>query len=339
MRSTVFVAGLAAASGLETTFRGDLADAAFNKFTADFGRTYTGAERSYRHGVFTATKAMVDQHNSEKGHTYTLGINPFSDLTHAEFLAQRVGGRRSSGRKHAKTSFKVEGAAPPAVDWVKAGGVTPVKDQGQCGSCWAFGSIMAVEGAVFVNSSKLISLSEQQIVSCDKSNGNDGCNGGEQITAMQWLAKGSGVCSEADYPYKSGGGKNEKCLTTCTPVVKVISATELPARNEPALLAAIAQQPVTLSVDASSNHWQSYASGVYSSACKCASDSCLDHAVGGAGYGTDAATGEDFYLVKNSWSTSWGENGYIRLGKGSKYGTSGQCGVLIDNAMASATPL
>ena len=149
-------------------------------------------------------------------------------------------------------------------------------------------------------------------------------NGGDQLPALQWLATTAGQCTEAAYPYTSGGGTTGKCKTACTGVVKVTGGVEVEAKNETALLAAIASVPLSLSVDASSNGWQLYAGGVYTAACKCNKLSCLDHAVGGVGYGTDPKSG-DYYIVRNSWSAGWGENGYIRLARGDKYGPEGQC--------------
>ena len=293
-------------------------------------------------------------------------LNQFSDLTHAEFKARYVGGKRRAGKAAAVSAARAlpSAAAPPAsVDWRAQGAVTPVKDQGQCGSCWAFATTVATEGATFVNSSKLISLSEEQIVSCDKADGNAGCNGGDQLPAMQWLKKTGGQCSEADYPYTSGGGKDGKCKTTCKPATVIYSAIEVPARDETALMTAIAGQPVSLSVDASGNGWQSYGGGVYSKACACTNENCLDHGVGGVGYGSDATAG-DFWIVKNSWAASWGDKGcvnaavvhftlvfshpiylshpfpnrYIMLGRGQKYGATGQCGVQVDNQYVTAAP-
>ena len=207
-----------------------------------------------------------------------------------------------------------------------------VKDQAQCGSCWAFATVGAVEGAWATAGNALTSLSEQQIVSCDKKGGNAGCNGGEQITAMDWIAKDTkGLCTEKDYPYTSGGGKDGKCETTCTPAVAIKKGVELPARNESTLMAAIAMTPLSLSVDASQDKiWQSYAGGVVTESCPCNKDNCLDHGVTAVGYGTSGK--DDYYLVKNSWGTDWGMAGYILLGRGTQYGPGGQCGVLIDNA-------
>jgi C1A family cysteine protease len=156
---------------------------------------------------------------------------------------------------------------------------------------------------------------------------------------MQWLVKEPGQCSEADYPYTSGAaGKDGKCEKTCKPVVAITQAVELPPKNQTILEIAIAQQPLSLSVDASADWWQSYSGGVVTRACKCDNDACLDHGVGGVGYGTDSSAG-DFWLVRNSWGADWGAKGYIQLGRGAQYGPAGQCGVIFDNAYVAAHPL
>ena len=121
---------------------------------------------------------------------------------------------------------------------------------------------------------------------------------------MQWLASVGGQCSERDYPYTSGGGKTGKCVKGCKPAAIITAAIEVPKEDETALMTAIAGQPISLSVDASSNAWQNYGGGVYDGACVCKSDSCLDHGVGGVGYGTDATKG-DYYIVKNSGAFSF----------------------------------
>ena len=163
------------------------------------------------------------------------------------------------------------------------------------------GTAFAVEGANFVANGKLVSLSEQQIVSCDKEEA--GCNGGDQLPALNWVAKEGGLCLEADYPYTSGGGSDGKCKTTCTKAVQIKGGVEIQKNNETALMAALLQVPVTLSVDASDDSiWQSYSGGVVTQKCACKSDSCLDHAVGGTGWGVSGS--QEYFIVRNSWGAS-----------------------------------
>jgi C1A family cysteine protease len=322
-----------ASSFISTVTASSLRSSEFDSWATLHGKKYASPEeRAFRRGVFAATAAQIAAHQARFAlgeETFSMAINKFSDLTHAEFLASYVGGKKKAQKESSYDAAAFAAAIgsttkATSIDWRDKGAVTPVKDQGQCGSCWAFGSTVATEGATFVGSGKLISLSEQQFVSCDKADGNAGCNGGDQLPALQWLAKQPGQCTEAGYPYTSGGGKDGKCETTCAPAAKISKATEITAFNTSALELALSTVPVSLSVDASANFWQSYSGGVITSRCKCSSDSCLDHGVGGVGYGTDSSAG-DYYIVKNSWAADWGLKGYILLGRdeGGKYGKGG----------------
>jgi len=263
--------------------------AAFDAFAARFGKTYaTPAERAHRRALFAAQSRSIAAHNARhaRGEVGSFqAVNRFSDLAADEWRAQTQG-RRPAPRRAAAPEPSAElvasmSAIPAAVNWTAGAGPKSivadvgVKDQAQCGSCWAFATVGAVEGAWATAGNPLTSLSEQQIVSCDKKGGNAGCNGGEQITAMDWLAKQAGLCTEKEYPYTSGTGKDGKCETTCTPAVAIKSGVELPARNESALMGAIALTPLSLSVDASNDKiWQSYAGGVVTESCPCNKDSC-----------------------------------------------------------------
>lgn len=217
-----------------------------------------------------------------------------------------------------------------SVNWVEKGGVTPVKDQGQCGSCWSFSTTGALEGAYFVAHGDLKSFSEQQLVSCDnrKNGGKDmGCNGGLMDNAFAWIEKNDGLCLESDYPYTSGTTKSAgDCDTTCSIVSDsdVTSFVDVKANSDDEMMNALNQQPVSIAIQADQKDFQLYKSGVFSGAC----GTQLDHGVLVVGYGTE--DGSDYYLVKNSWGTTWGYEGYIKLGRGDEYNNgSGQCGMLM----------
>jgi C1A family cysteine protease len=213
-------------------------------------------------------------------------------------------------------------ALPTSVDWSAKGAVTPIKNQEQCGSCWAFSTTGSVEGAWFLAKGELVSLSEQQLVDCSGPEGNQGCNGGLMDYAFEYIIKNKGITTEAAYPYTAADG-------TCQAAGKPVEATlsgykDVSPNSETALLTAIAQQPVSVAVEADQSVFQFYSGGVMDSACGTA----LDHGVLAVGYGTD--TGKDYYKVKNSWGADWGEKGYIRLGRGAKFNPSGQCGIQMD---------
>ena len=219
---------------------------------------------------------------------------------------------------------------PESIDWVKNGAVTPVKNQGQCGSCWSFSTTGALEGAYYIKNGVLDSFSEQQLVDCDtrKNGGKDmGCNGGLMDNAFSWIEKNGGLCTEEDYAYTSGTTKTAgTCDTSCTVVSgsEIISYTDVKANSDNDMMSALAQQPVSIAIQADQKDFQLYNSGVFTGSC----GTKLDHGVLVVGYGS--LDGEDYYRVKNSWGTTWGDNGYIYLGRGDKFNNgSGQCGMLM----------
>lgn len=216
------------------------------------------------------------------------------------------------------------------VNWVKKGGVTDVKNQGQCGSCWSFSTTGALEGAYYVKYGKLPSFSEQQLVDCDnfKNGGKDhGCNGGLMDNAFSWISKNEGLCSEEDYPYVSGTTKQPGvCDNTCSVIEnsEVQSFVDVDKNSDDAFMAALMMQPVSIAIEADQKSFQLYKSGVFTDTC----GTNLDHGVLAVGYGTE--NNIDYYLVKNSWGTTWGDNGYIKLARGSEYNNGkGQCGLLM----------
>jgi C1A family cysteine protease len=217
-------------------------------------------------------------------------------------------------------------SVPASINWVDLGAVTPVKNQGQCGSCWSFSTTGAMEGAYFVANNKLVSFSEQELVDCD--NVDKGCNGGLMDNAFKWVEKNGGLCSESDYKYESGTTmKAGACDKSCTniPNSEIKSYTDVKQRSDNAMMEAVAQQPVAIAIQANQKDFQLYKSGVFTGSC----GTRLDHGVLTVGYGT-SKDGIDYYKVKNSWGTSWGDNGYILLGRGDEYNRGqGQCGMLM----------
>ena len=193
---------------------------------------------------------------------------------------------------------------PKEVDWRTKGAVTEVKNQGQCGSCWAFSTTGSLEGANFIATGKLVSLSEQELVSCSSSEGNYGCQGGLMDNAFKWIEDDNkGIASEDDYPYASGGGAEPKCENYHKNVADVASFTDVEANNPAALVSALAKQPVSIAIEADRSAFQFYSTGVIK---KGSCGTKLDHGVLLVGYGTEDGT--DYWLVKNSWSKGWGDN-------------------------------
>jgi hypothetical protein len=211
-----------------------------------------------------------------------------------------------------------------SVDWVSAGAVTPVKNQESCGSCWAFSSTGAIEGAMFKAHGELVSLSEQNLVDCDS--GDQGCNGGLMDNAFKFDEAAKGLCSEADYPYLAVAGT---CSSNCTKVngSLVTSYLDIAEKDHHGLIASIAIQPTAIAMEADQLSFQFYTSGVFSEA-DCGATGAIDHGVLAVGYGTDTESGKKFFKVKNSWGETWGEGGYFRLDRKSK-NEWGTCAILM----------
>jgi len=276
-----------------------------------------------RRAIFAANVAKIEAHNAAK-ESWTMSVNKFADLTADEFKYRFATGLRTKAKAtklHAtKKAAKKVAALPSSVDWSAKGAVTPIKNQGQCGSCWAFSTTGSLEGAAFVSTGTLPSLSEQQLVDCAQSTGNQGCNGGLMDDAFQWIKQHGGIASEAAYPYTATDGT---CKTNAVSVANVASYTDVTPNSDNDLMTAIVQQPVSVAVEADQNSFQFYTSGVMTAAC----GTNLDHGVLAVGYGT--TSGQDYYKVKNSWGADWGMQGYILLGRGPSYnGGAGQCGIL-----------
>lgn len=271
----------------------------------------------------------IAQHNA-LNLSYTLGHNQFSHMSYEEWrsamhfgLDRPINPASSVHAAPADTS-----SLPASVDWVSAGAVTGVKDQGQCGSCWSFSTTGALEGAVKVTYGSLTSLSEQNFVDCDTlSNGgrDHGCNGGLMDNAFAWATKNGGVCSEAAYPYTSGTTKTAGTCnqSKCTKVAHTApkSYTDVTKNSDSAMMSALAHQPVSVAIEADQKAFQLYSGGVFTAAC----GTNLDHGVLAVGYGT--LNGVDYYKVKNSWGPTWGQGGYILLQRGISQ-SGGQCGIL-----------
>lgn len=215
-------------------------------------------------------------------------------------------------------------ALPDYVNWIGAGAVTPVKNQGSCGSCWAFSTTGALEGAKFIQSGELVALSEQNLLDCDHED--MGCSGGLMDNAFKFDEKSGGLCSEEDYPYKAK--RNPSCNTTCTDVPGSIveSFVDVPPGSEKDLLAAIAMQPVSIAIEASTFAFQFYKNGVITDD-SCGSRGEIDHGVLAVGYGSDIETGKPYFLVKNSWGETWGQDGFVKIGRQGK-NQFGICSIL-----------
>ncbi|KAK7605322.1 hypothetical protein V9T40_007180 [Parthenolecanium corni] len=290
----------------------------WNLFKVKFNKTYENAiEENFRMKIFMDNKYRINKHNKRYEReevSFTLKMNRFGDMLQHE-ISRKMNGYRKNLSKSKRDSIEYRppfnAPVPDSIDWRKLGAVTPVKDQLDCGSCWAFSSTGALEGQYFRKTGKLISLSEQNLIDCSGPYGNQGCDGGLQVLAFLYIDFNKGIDTEQSYPYEAKDGD-------CRYSPSKFGASDkgyisVPQTNETILKSAVAfEGPVAVGVDASNPHFMYYESGVmYSDTCSSIS---LDHAVLIVGYGT-TEKGEDYWLVKNSWGKTWGEQGYIRMSR------------------------
>ena len=287
----------------------------------------SGAIREKMFEKWESNDRYIEEHNA-KNSSFQLGHNQFSGMDSDDFYLYL--GYLNENTK-LNTELSGEDAteflnAPLELDWVEKGAVTGVKDQGQCGSCWSFSTTGALEGAYYIKYGDLKSFSEQQLVDCDslKNGGKDhGCNGGLMDNAFSWISKNGGLCTEDSYPYVSGVTTDKgDCKTSCSIIgqSKVTKYVDVKPSSDADFVEALSKQPLSIAIEADQREFQLYKSGIFTGTC----GTTLDHGVLAVGYGSD------FYKVKNSWGVTWGQNGYILLGRGSQYNNGdGQCGILL----------
>lgn len=275
-------------------------------------------EENARLSIFKDNLKEIEEHNEKyaKGEVaYSLKINKFGDLSPEEFSSKLTGYQKiplaTNRSLSQKFKYSLNANVPDSWDWRSKGAVTQVKNQGTCNGCWSFSATGAMEGQLFLKSGKLVPLSEQQLIDCSTSYGNKGCDGGRMESAFQYLKEVGGIMDEDSYPFL---GKDGKCIFSRNSIVngsRVTSYLELTAGDENALKAAVATMgPVSVAVKATSKEFMFYNGGILTN------DGCgpeLSHAVLVVGYGTES--NNDYWIVKNSWSTEWGERGYVRIAR------------------------
>lgn len=278
-------------------------------------------EFNFRFSIFRDNLAHIRRHNKEN-EDWVLGVNKFADLTSEEFKNKLLPEKiplKDYKEKNFASYDEVE--VPNYVNWVLAGAVTPVQTQGNCGSHWAFSAAGAIESIWNITGHPLTVLSAQQLVDCSGKFGNKGCNGGFMDYAFQYVINNTGLSSEQTYPYVSDQSPGcNKTLANIT-VANITKFVDVLPNNTQSLIQAIAQQPVSIAVEADQTIWQFYKGGVISRNC----GNLLDHGVLAVGYSINGSP--PYYLVKNSWGTDWGENGYIRI---AIIEGEGVCGIQIE---------
>ncbi|XP_055946894.1 procathepsin L-like [Argiope bruennichi] len=295
----------------------------WENFKKVFGKNYNEREEVTRRLIWERRLADIVRHNLRYDlglHSFRKGLNEYSDMPHEEFVKTFNGYRGKPGHKSNGTTWVPVSNAyiPDQVDWRDKGLVTPVKNQQQCGSCWAFSTTGSLEGQHKKKTGKLVSLSEQNLVDCSGPEGNMGCEGGLMDQAFQYIKDNKGIDTEDSYPYTAEDG-------TCHFKRSAVGATvtgyvDIPTGDEEALKKAVATVgPISVAIDASHDSFQTYQDGVYDES-ECSSEQ-LDHGVLVVGYGTE--DGSDYWLVKNSWGTTWGIKGYIKMARNK----DNQCGI------------
>jgi C1A family cysteine protease len=310
----------------------------FVDYMREFNKIYNSDEEiSHRYYTFHDNLEWISEHNLHPSHTYTVGIGRFTDMTHSEYKEfVKSGGLAKSSDIYLKednlrgsltlpkdmcgTMKSESGSYPTSMDWRSKGAVTPVRDQGQQGTCYAHSASEAVESAYFIKKGVLPNLSVQQIVDCSYNYGNHGNNGGMYTYSWTYIHD-SGLTTESAYPYTAGDSDRSSCKPF-TPYTYVSDCKHVPT-NELQLTYAVSHQPISVAIEADSRSFQHYTSGVYNDP-DCGTT--IDHAVVAVGYGT--LNGQDYWTVRNSWGTSWGQDGYILIARNSDVSsTVGQCAI------------
>jgi C1A family cysteine protease len=298
----------------------------FTLFQDKFNKKYDSMEDlEGRFQIFRSNVRNIILHNLDHTQNYTMGINQFTDLTQEEFRDKYVTGYKKV-QSFSCTIFSSEASdLPDSIDWTIKGVVNSVRDQGQCGSCWAFATTANAESVWAISTGKLLDLSEEYLVDCATGIGyfNMGCNGGNPDSALKYMVN-YGQCSETSYPYTSGttkkAGPCEKCIDAG---IKFSGCFDVRPNDQVSLKSAVSYQPVVIAIEADTRYFQSYSSGILTDEIKCGTQ--LDHAVEIVGYGSE--NGIDYWKVRNSWGTSWGEKGYVRIQRTSSTNDIGVCGI------------
>jgi C1A family cysteine protease len=324
----------------------------FTVFQKRFQKVYTTIEDfETRFFIFKTNLYTIFRHNENHTHTFKMGINQFTDLTSYEFQELYLSGYKPMNRNkgsfgckpfsnnNTNTNTNPKNLIPDSIDWTTKNVVNPVRDQGQCGSCWAFAttanaeSVWAIATSQKQDQTQLLDLSEQYLVDCATGIGyfNMGCNGGEPDSAFKYMINNAEYY-ETDYPYTATTGTcktKSKKIQPASP--KFSTCYDITPNDQIALKAATAKNPVVVAIEADTRYFQSYSSGILTDSIKCGTN--LDHAVEIVGYGRE--NNIDYWKVRNSWSDTWGENGYIRIQRSESINDPGVCGIAMEASFIS----
>lgn len=304
MKLSFVVASAAVAAAVASPLTEEQYQFLFSRFVDQYSKQYPTAEFFSRYNTFKSNLDFVVNHNA-KNLSYTTAINQFGDLTNKEFKSLMSLKTVKAPYANNKLRAKLPVVNGGNTDWVKAGKVNKIKDQGQCGSCWAFSATTSLETTVAIASGSLPNLAEQELVDCAGSYGNMGCNGGLMTSAFEYIKASGGLCTTAEYPYTAADGSCK--ASKCSHKIGAISGYNT-LSGEKDFTSALATTVISIAVGASSMGWQFYSSGILT-ASQC--DAQIDHGVAIVASGSQA--GQDYWVVRNSWGVSWGQDGYIWL--------------------------
>ena len=275
---------------------------------------------SYTTSNYEDNMKFIEDHNS-KNTSYEVGINQYINRSYVNGTSNESSHYIPS--HHDMINILTTKELSKKVDWRNKGAVSSVKNQLECGSCWSFSAVGAIEGEWSLKHNQLYNLSEQELVDCSGYLGNQGCDGGSMDSAFQYVIQ-NGLCLNQSYPYTANDGQCQN--QTCTKKVHIDKYYDVPPNNEKQLEKAVSRQPVSVAIQANQQSFQLYKKGIYSDP-DCGDQ--LDHGVLVVGYGHDKVHDMKYWIVKNSWGKSWGENGYIRIAKDIE-DPEGQCGIAMD---------
>jgi C1A family cysteine protease len=289
----------------------------FAQFIQSFNKQYSDFELQTRFFIFKDNAMKIFNHNS-LNLTFKLDINEFADYNEEDMKKLRnYNVSLTSKKTHYCDDYERRGNTIfESIDWSHTFS-TPIKNQNQCGSCWAFATVESVESALAINGYPLTQLSPQELVDCTFSYGNYGCNGGFMDKALAFIIE-NGICTDDEYPYMT----NEGSCKPCSSILSISGCQYLPPNDQNILKEVVSIQPVIVAIEADSSNFQFYSSGIIDTVF-CGTD--LNHAVVIVGYGEEYGT--KYWLVRNSWGEQWGENGYVRILRTDSSDDPGICGI------------